>query len=100
MDTRYSAVICLVITMTVMFTEMSCSAPPDQTHGHTLACPQPFRFGSVCTYECDAGYSLPSDSTNSIQCVSIFAGDQMTTGWNHIPTPCMGRYFRGRNSRI
>ena len=73
--------------------EMACPTPPDQTQGSRRQCPEPFRFGSECTFQCDTGYVLPSGGTNSIHCIAIHTeGDRSITVWDLTPTPCTGAY--------
>ena len=75
----------------VTFTEMACSDPPEQVRGHRSECPEPFQFGSVCAFECDAGFLLPSGGVSTLQCVTVSTGHGLlATQWDLTPTPCTG----------
>ena len=65
-----------------------CDSPADQQNGHRLNCPLTFPFGSVCSFECDAGYQLESGAVDKIQCVTKSSGDTPTPEWDYTPSPC------------
>ena len=72
-------------------TELVCLSAPQQAHGHRHDCPSPHAFGSLCTYECDMGYALPSGGVHSVQCVTLYSeGNTPEAGWSRTPTPCAG----------
>ena len=85
-----------VLCPCVLFPELPCDLPPEQTNGHHDVCVSPFKFGSVCSYECDIGYSLPSGGVHTVHCVSSTAADgQPATEWDTLPAACTGRQQDG-----
>ena len=64
-------------------TERTCQPPAIPRHVHRVNCREPFLFNSICQFECDAGYALPTDGVSLIQCVENSTDDSGPLQWNN-----------------
>ena len=57
-----------------------------------MSCPEPYKFGSVCTFECDTGYELPDSAIDEAKCIYVSKpGVPSGADWDGIPTECISK---------